>query len=342
VLALSSRAAGQVPAVAPQFLILPGQGIGLVHLGMTIEQVRSVLGREARVTINDAATGVAILAWNTQGQGRFGVWFSNGQASYVGVNRDPRYATASGLRAGDPADKVRQVMGAPLNVVTQASQTLGRVDFLIYPGILFWIPSGATDGTLNGKVYSIVVSAISVQVTAPGQPAAPGQAQPALSQPAPTAPPSSPQASSPNRLYMVRIGPLLDRDRAAAIAKHLSAGGFAQVQVNAQTGYRVLSEPLPRTAAENLIATLAGRGFRADIEPSNGDTVQVLFGVFTTQEEAETLSSRIGAVGYDVWIREGTVYTLRLGPYPSASVNTITGLVKADAPEASVITDPIQ
>jgi cell division septation protein DedD len=141
---------------------------------------------------------------------------------------------------------------------------------------------------------------------------------------------------------MVRIGPLLDRDHAADIAKHLSAGGFAQVQVNAQTGYRVLSEPLPRAAAKSLIATVTGRGFRADMEPSNGDTVQVLFGVFATQEEAETLSSRIGAVGYDVWIREGTVYTLRLGPYPSASVTTITGLVKADAPEAPVTTDPIQ
>ena len=193
VLALSLLAVGQAPAVAPQFLILPGQSIGLVHLGMTVAQVRSVLGLEARVTNGDAATGTAVFVWDSPGQGRFGVWFSNGQASYIGVNRDPRYATASGLRAGDPADKVRQVMGAPLDMVTRASQTLGRFDVLEYPGILFWIPSGATDGASNGKVYSIIVSAIAAQVTAPGQPTAPAQPQPAPpAQPTPTAPPPPP------------------------------------------------------------------------------------------------------------------------------------------------------
>jgi cell division septation protein DedD len=140
---------------------------------------------------------------------------------------------------------------------------------------------------------------------------------------------------------MVRIGPVLDHDRATAIAKQLSVGGFAQVQVSAETGYRVLSEPLPRKAAESLITTLTGRGFQADMAPLTGDTVQVLFGVFTAREGAEALSRRIAAVGYDAWIREGTVYTLRLGPYPSASVTTIKGLVNADAPEAPVTTDPI-
>ena len=140
---------------------------------------------------------------------------------------------------------------------------------------------------------------------------------------------------------MVRIGPVLDRDRAATIANQLTVGGFAQVQVNAQTGYRVLSEPLPRKAAESLIATLTARGFHADIQSLNGDTVQVLFGVFTAQDEAEALSGRVAAVGYDAWVREGTVYTLRLGPYSSASVTTIKELVKNGAPEASVTAVPV-
>jgi hypothetical protein len=133
----------------------------------------------------------------------------------------------------------------------------------------------------------------------------------------------------------------LDRDRAGTIANHLTVGGFAQVQVNAQTGYRVLSEPLPRKAAESLVATLTVRGFRADIEPLNGDTVQVLLGVFTVRDEAEALSGRVAAVGYDAWVREGTVFTLRLGPYSSASVTTIKELVKNDAPEASVTAVPV-
>ena len=140
---------------------------------------------------------------------------------------------------------------------------------------------------------------------------------------------------------MVRIGPVLDRNRAGTIANQLSAGGFAQVQVGAQTGYRVLSEPLPRKAAESLIATLTARGFRADVEPLNGDTVQVLFGVFTAQDEAEALSGRVAAAGYDAWVREGTVYTLRLGPYSSGSVTTIKELIKNDAPEAPVTAAPV-
>src|SRR5262249_20765051 len=85
---------------------------------------------------------------------------------------------------------------------------------------------------------------------------------------APVAP--SVEAPPPNRLYMVRIGPVLDRNRAGTIANQLTVGGFAQVQVSAQAGYRVLSEPLPRKAAESLIATLTARGFRADVEPLNG------------------------------------------------------------------------
>lgn len=187
------------------------------------------------------------------------------------------------------------------------------------------------------------------QASRPPVPPAP-QNPPVQSAPTPvTAPIQAPrapiapsvEAPPPNRLYMVRIGPLLDRNRAGTIANQLSAGGFAQVQVGAQAGYRVLSEPLPRKAAESLIATLTARGFRADVEPLNGDTVQVLFGVFTVKEEAEALSGRVAAAGYDAWVREGTVYTLRLGPYSSASVTTIKELIKNDAPEASVTAAPV-
>jgi cell division septation protein DedD len=140
---------------------------------------------------------------------------------------------------------------------------------------------------------------------------------------------------------MVRIGPVSDRDRAAAVAKQLSAGGFAQTQIAAQTGYRVVSEPLPRKVAEDLVSALAARGLRSYVEPLTGDSVQLLFGIFAVRKDAEALSSRIAAAGYDAWIREGSVYTLRLGPYPQASVYTITGIVRAGAPEANVASDPV-
>ena len=140
---------------------------------------------------------------------------------------------------------------------------------------------------------------------------------------------------------MVRVGPVSDRDRAAALAKQLVAGGFSQANVTSRTAFRVVSEPLPRSVAEGLIATLAGRGFHSQQEPLAGDTVQLVFGTFSARKEAETLSQRIAAAGYDAWVREGAVYTLQLGPYPQSSVNTITGIIKSGAPGATITTDPV-
>jgi len=85
---------------------------------------------------------------------------------------------------------------------------------------------------------------------------------------------------------------------------------------------------------------LTGRGIRSHAEPLTGETVQLFFGAFTTQKDAEAMANRIAAAGYDAWLRESVVYTLHLGPYPTASVNTITDIVKAGAPEAAVTTEP--
>jgi len=143
------------------------------------------------------------------------------------------------------------------------------------------------------------------------------------------------------RLYNVRIGPVADRDRATAISTKLSLGGFSQVQISTQTGYRVVSEPLPSKAADSLIATLAAQGLHSYAEQLRGDTVDLLFGTFAVQKDAETLAARVAAAGYDAWIREGVAYTLRLGPYPSASVSTISDIVRASASEAAVTTEPV-
>ncbi len=168
----------------------------------------------------------------------------------------------------------------------------------------------------------------------------PESSQPTTSAPQVSPPPPEPSASINNRLYMVRIGPVSDRDRAAAIVKQLLAGGFSKTKVTSQTGFRVVSEPLPRSAAEDLSATLAGRGIRSQVESLGGNTGQVLFGAFTSQKEAEILAQRIGAAGYDAWVREGVIYLLDLGPYPQPSVDTITGIVKSGAPDATVTADP--
>ena len=175
--------------------------------------------------------------------------------------------------------------------------------------------------------------------TAPARPITPAPA------PAPQAappPPARPAPGAVNPLYSVRIGPVSDRDRASAIAKQLAAGGFSPT-LSTQTGpiFRVVSEPLPRNVAEDLAAALAGRGFRSQTEPLAGGTAQLLFGTFTSQKDAEALSQRITALGYDVWVaRGGPAYTLQLGPYPQSSVEAITGILKTGAPDATVTVDP--
>jgi hypothetical protein len=190
VLSVPALVMGQAPAVPASFLITPGQGIGRVRLGMTVEQVRAALGHEAS-TASDPITRATTLAWKTAGAGRFGVWFRDGKAVNVGINRDPRYATAQGLRDGDAADKVRGVMGASPDTAALPTLTLGRLQVLRYPGILFYVPSGAEDATLDGKVYSIiVVAAGTLQVVAPSSP-------PAQTQPAPPAQPAPPVQTRP-------------------------------------------------------------------------------------------------------------------------------------------------
>lgn len=178
-----------------------------------------------------------------------------------------------------------------------------------------------------------------LQTHVPPQPSVPQTGTASAGQPYPLAGVGAPPA--PERAYTVRVGPVFDRDRAAAIAKQLTAGGFAQTQTSVQAGYRVVSEPLPHAAAENLRATLVGRGFRVEMGPLNGDTVQLVFGVFASQRDAEALAARIAAAGCDAWIREGTVYTVSVGPYPSTSLTAITGIIKAGAPEVTVQSDPM-
>jgi cell division septation protein DedD len=168
---------------------------------------------------------------------------------------------------------------------------------------------------------------------APAPASIPGASAPAAARPA-AAPPAGP-------LYSFRVGPVADGNRASAITKQLSAAGFPQTQVSAQTEYRVVSEPLPRQAAQTLNGALGARGLHAAAEPSTGDTVQLLFGTFTSRKDADALAGRISAAGYDAWIRETTTYTLRVGPYPQSSMNTIAQIARAGAPEATVAADSV-
>lgn len=179
----------QTAAVPAAFLIVAGQGIGSIRLGMTLEQVRAALGHEERTTA-DPVTQAMVVAWKTTAGGRFGVWFRDGRAVNIAVNQDVRYATAQGLRNGDAFEKISQLLGAPLETGSVPSNNLGMLQVFHYPGLLVYVPSGAKDPKLNGKVYSIIVVASDAQVAAPppGQSAAPVPPAPAPSTTAPQAP----------------------------------------------------------------------------------------------------------------------------------------------------------
>lgn len=188
----------QTAAVPAAFLIVAGQGIGSIRLGMTLEQVRAALGREERTTA-DPVTQATVVAWKTTAGGRFGVWFRDGRAVDIAVNQDGRYATAQGLRDGDAAEKVGQLLGGPLDIASVPSNSLGMLQVFHYQGLLVYVPNGATDPKLNGKVYSIIVAASDAQVAAPppGQSAAPAPPTPAPSATATQVPPARPVPAPP-------------------------------------------------------------------------------------------------------------------------------------------------
>jgi hypothetical protein len=337
------------------FLIVPGQGIGPVRLGTPLREDTVRLGPAKGIAKLD--DGTTMYRWY-EPPSNIGIGVrtnQNGMVLLVWILNDARYRTKEGLHVGSSEAEIKAALGVPTRV-EDSSQAKTRT--LIYEALGVWL-NVQLDRRLNfyNTVFDIgimIPQASPPPAAAPAPPSPSRVASPAPASPPPVAAPapvspqtaasppqSTPPPPDPSRLYMVRVGPVSDRDLAAAITKQLAAGGFSQTNVTNRTGYRVVSEPLPRSVAEGLIPTLAGRGFHSQIEPLGGDTVQLVFGAFSAQKEAETLSQRIAAAGYDAWVREGVVYTLQLGPYPQSSVNTITGIVKSGAPGAAVTTDPV-
>ncbi|HKX18927.1 MAG TPA: hypothetical protein VJT33_13025 [bacterium] len=186
----------QTAAVPAAFLIVAGQGIGSIRLGMTLGQVRAALGHEDRTTA-DPVSQAMVVAWKTTAGGRFGVWFRDGRAVNIAVNQDARYATAQGLRDGDAAERVGQLLGAPLETRSVPSTNLGMLQVFHYPGLLVYVPNGAQDPKLNGRVYSIIVAASDAQVAVPPPAQSSAPATPSPAPPATPVPPTQPARPTP-------------------------------------------------------------------------------------------------------------------------------------------------
>jgi hypothetical protein len=325
------------------FLIVPGQSIGPVRLGTSLKGYMARLGpAKGTAQLDD---GTTVYRW-FEPPSNIGIGVrtnQNGMVLRVWVLNDARYSTKEGLHVGSTEAEIKAALGAPTRVEV-SSQPKTRT--LIYEALGLWL-NIQLDQQLNFYNTVFDIGVMTTQASPPPAAAAPKVSPPPAASAPQTPPPptaSAPQPSpplpDPGRLYMVRVV-LSDRDRASAIAKQLLAGGFSQAKITSQTGFRVVSEPLPRSVAEGLSATLAGRGFHSQVEPLSGDTVQLLFGTFTSQREAETLAQRIGAAGYDAWVHEGVVFLLQFGLYPQSAVNTISGMIKSGAPDATVTADPV-
>jgi hypothetical protein len=95
-------------------LIVPGERIGPIHLGMLLDEVVSVLGRPEKMVSSATASGV-FWRWPSLG---LGIGFSKNQpAPYVGrvETESARNITREGIRVGDSTFDVVRALGKPLH-----------------------------------------------------------------------------------------------------------------------------------------------------------------------------------------------------------------------------------
>jgi len=126
--ALAAISAARSPAEL--FLIAPGEGIGALHLGMTLGEAEATM-RRPKSTFPLANGEDTIHTWfatvrNADGTvamggagGLYAVVDASGKIRQVGAHYAPRYMTSNGLHTGVAEATVRAVLGEPPNVYPQ-------------------------------------------------------------------------------------------------------------------------------------------------------------------------------------------------------------------------------
>jgi hypothetical protein len=131
--------------------------------------------------------------------------------------------------------------------------------------------------------------------------------------------------------YFVRIGPISESN-AAEIIRRLAAAHYS-VRNAGQTEpqrFRVVSAPMPRNDALHLASSLAQKDFPSLVRSRTDDQVELQFGVFNMQGNAEDLAGRIQDRGYSpIVVREGAVRIIAGGPYSAASLKAIIKTVES-------------
>lgn len=113
VLAMPFAAFGQDSSmpVAPQYLVIPGVSLGPAKLGMTLEEIRGVFGREQRSETD--RNGVTYLSWSGPGIAGLRAQISKGRVTAITAYLLKEYRTAEGIGVGTLADEVAATYGMP-------------------------------------------------------------------------------------------------------------------------------------------------------------------------------------------------------------------------------------
>lgn len=130
--------------------------------------------------------------------------------------------------------------------------------------------------------------------------------------------------------FMIQVGPIADRDRAAEIVNHLAliglAAGMLVREEPVPPHFVVISDTVPLAVAERRAAALTQLGFHPQLRTLAGGYAQLRFGAFASQQEADRVARavRITGFAFAAVVREGgTVYIITLGPLRSESVETV-------------------
>jgi hypothetical protein len=156
-----------------------------------------------------------------------------------------------------------------------------------------------------------------------------------LPSPAPAVPTgsSAPSLTTDASLYIVRLGPIADIERALEIAGALTAIGIPATVESGQEPreFRVVSEPLSEGAASRRLTNLEALGFRPRLRWRDDGLVQLELGPFASIAPARAVAQQIRRKGYfaAVAAEAGAGHTIVLGPYPRATVDVVVERIRA-------------
>jgi hypothetical protein len=112
VILIVAGAVGPVAAQSPDshFLVVPGRSVGLVALGMTMDNVKAAWGSPTQV---DRDANSQWYTWRESPPRSVAVEMQSNMVVMISIAHDPRYRTRDGLGDGDSVDRVQKLLGRP-------------------------------------------------------------------------------------------------------------------------------------------------------------------------------------------------------------------------------------